>query len=312
MAALAPWRQATATDPELAGAERYELWRCRSCGSAKTIGDAAVHADLYEAGTYAPSRSSLQPLLAALRRLADRDRIRFIAALPAGARVVEVGAGDGKLVAAMRARGLDAWGLDPSPAATAAARAGGVEVARARIEDARVEPASQGAAVLWHSLEHLDDPTVALRRIGAWLTDEGRVVVAVPNLGGLQAQIGGDRWFHQDVPRHRTHFTPQGLTAALERSGFRVDRIHQVLAEQNPLGMWQTLLNRLTAERDFAFRLIKRDLGDAPLAARVRDLAVTAIAGPLLVPVAIALELGAGLAGRGGSMVVEATRRATD
>jgi hypothetical protein len=37
---------------------------------------------------------------------------------------------------------------------------------------------------------------------------------------------------------------------------------------------------------------------------------VTAVAGPLLVPVAVALELAAGLAGRGGTMVVEARRSA--
>jgi hypothetical protein len=108
------------------------------------------------------------------------------------------------------------------------------------------------------------------------------------------------------VPRHRTHLTPAGVTALLERTGYRVERIRHLLVEQNPLGMWQTLLNRLTAERDFAFRLLKRDLGPAGAGTRLRDLAVTAIAGPLLAPVAIVAELLAGIAGRGGSIVIEA------
>jgi SAM-dependent methyltransferase len=220
--------------------------------------------------------------------------------------VLEVGAGEGKLVARMRDAGLDAWGLDPSPAACAAAGAIGVKVVHVGVADADVEPASQDAVVLWHALEHLEQPRDALGRISAWLRPGGRLVVAVPNLAGLQALIGGDRWFHQDVPRHRTQFTPAGISALLERSGFQVERIRQVLVEQNPLGMWQTLLNRLTSERDFAFRLIKRDLGPASGATRFRDLVVTALAGPVLVPVAIGLELAAGLAGRGGSMVVEA------
>ena len=62
-------------------------------------------------------------LLAPLRGLAERDRMRFVRGLAPGARVLEVGAGDGKLVALMRAAGLDARGIDPSPAACAAARA---------------------------------------------------------------------------------------------------------------------------------------------------------------------------------------------
>jgi SAM-dependent methyltransferase len=222
--------------------------------------------------------------------------------------VLEIGAGDGDLVLRMRAAGLDAWGLDPSPAAAAAARTKGVEVETAGIESAEVPPAGQDAVVLWHSLEHVDDPAESMRRIAGWLAPGGAVIVAVPNLAGLQARIGGDRWFHQDVPRHRTHFTPAGATALLERSGFAVDRVRHLLIEQNPLGMWQTLLNRLTVERDFAFRLLKRDLGPAPRSARIRDLLVTAIAGPILVVPAVLLELIADLAGRGGSMVIEASR----
>ena len=131
-------------------------------------------------------------------------------------------------------------------------------------------------------------------------------MIAVPNLAGVQARIGGDRWFHQDVPRHRTHFTPAAVSALLGRTGFAVERIRHVLVEQNPLGMWQTLLNRVTGERDFAFRLIKRDLGGVSAAARARDLALTAVLGLPLIPIAAVLELGAGIAGRGGSIVVEA------
>jgi hypothetical protein len=53
-----------------------------------------------------------------------------------------------------------------------------------------------------------------------------------------------------------------------------------------------------------AFRALKRDLGREP--GMGRDLALTAIAGPLLAPVAVALELVAGLASRGGSVVAVA------
>jgi SAM-dependent methyltransferase len=305
-AQLRPWRAATASDPQLTGRAQFDLERCRRCGSARTVGHGIDQAALYEGGTYAAARRPMAPILAPLRRLADRDRARLLAAMPAGGRVLEVGAGDGSLIARMRAAGLDAWGIDPSPAACAAAARIGVEVRNAGIVEAEIETASQDGVVLWHSLEHLDDPAAAMRRVAGWTRPGGRLLVAVPNLAGLQARIGGDRWFHQDVPRHRTHFTPAGLRALLERCGYVVDGIHHLLVEQNPLGMWQTLLNRLTVERDFAFRLIKGDLAGTDDRARRRDLAISVVAGSGLAPVAIALELGAGLLGRGGSMVVAA------
>lgn len=304
--ALAHWREATATDPQLAGRARFELDRCRACGSAVTVGDAADHAAMYEGGTYAPARGLARALLAPLRSLAERDRMRFIRGLAPGSRVLEVGAGDGKLVALMGRAGLDARGIDPSPAACAAARAHGVEVANVGVAEAEVEPATQDAVVLWHALEHIDDPAAALGRIRGWLRPGGALVVAVPNLASAQARIGGDRWFHQDVPRHRIHFTAAGAAALLERTGYRGESVRHLLIEQNPLGMWQTLLNRLTGERDFAFRLLKRDLDPDRGGAHRRDLALTAVAGPLLAPVAVVAELVAGLARRGGSIVIEA------
>ena len=263
---------------------------------------------MYESGAYAPAGGPLAALARPLRRLAERDRMRFLAGIAPGSRVLEVGAGDGDLVARMRAAGLDAWGIDPSRAAAAAAAARGVDVVPAGIERAEVGAASQDAVVLWHSLEHVDDPAAAIRAVAGWLRPGGSLIVAVPNLAGLQAAIGGDRWFHQDVPRHRTHFTPAGIGALLSGAGLRVVRVRHLSVEQNPLGMWQTLLNRLTVERDFAFRALKHDLAGVSRARRARDTLVTAIAGPLLVVPALALELAAGLAGRGGSIVIEAVR----
>jgi SAM-dependent methyltransferase len=306
---LAPWRAATATDPQLAGRREYALTHCTACGTARTElpQEVASPVSLYEAGTYAAPRPVLDRLLEPLRALVERDKLRFVRDIPLGARVLEVGAGDGRFVSRLRAAGFEATGIEPSERGARIASDRGAPVERAGLEDVDLDPASLDAVIVWHVLEHLDDPAEALARIGAWLRPGGLAVIACPNLASLQARIGGDRWFHQDVPRHRTHFTATGLSLLLERSGFRVERTSQLLVEQNPLGMWQTLLNRLTRERDVAFRALKRDLGRER--GMGRDLALTAIAGPLLAPFALALELGAGIAGRGGSVVAVAMRQ---
>jgi len=299
------WRVATASDPQLAGRAEFALERCPDCDSAATVGNAEAPAAMYEGGTYNQSRGFAARLIGPLRALAERDRLRFVSHLPPGAKVLEVGAGDGKLVAAMRDAGLDARGIDPSPAACRAAAAIGADVANVGVDEAEVGPASLDAVVIWHALEHFDQPAESLDRVRSWLAPGGALIVAVPNLASLQAKLGGDRWFHQDVPRHRVHLTPAGATALLARTGFATERIRHLLVEQNPLGMWQTLLSRLTTERDFAFRLLKRDLPENLRDSRGRDLAVTAVAGPLLAPVALLAELVAGLARRGGSIVVQ-------
>jgi len=228
----------------------------------------------------------------------NAERMRFVGDLPAGARVLEIGAGDGRFVARMRARGLDARGVEPSPSARERARARGIELSA----ELRGNGEHEDAIVFWHVLEHLPDPAAALGSARRALAPSGTLVVAVPNLASLQARIGGDRWFHQDVPRHLTHLTPGGLTTLLARSGFGPPRISHLGMEQNPLGMWQTLLNLATSERNVGFRLLKRDMplrgGRAKL-----DAALTVLLGLPLALFAPLLELGAGLARRGGTIV---------
>jgi predicted SAM-dependent methyltransferase len=221
--------------------------------------------------------------------------------------VIEVGAGRGRLLEALRRAGHDAVGLDPF-APEPANLSGGPPIERMGLESARFPGESADAVVFWHVLEHLSDPWSAIERASGWLRPGGRLVVAVPNLASTQARIGGDRWFHQDVPRHRTQFTTSGVRALLDRCGIRRDRTLHLMLEQNVLGMWLTLLNGLTVDRDVPFRALKRDLEYDRRRDAVRDALLSVLPGIPLLPIAAAAELAAAIARRGGTVVVRGTR----
>jgi 2-polyprenyl-3-methyl-5-hydroxy-6-metoxy-1,4-benzoquinol methylase len=236
--------------------------------------------------------------------LFDRQRLAFLRPLvPAPARLMDVGAGRGRFVLAAQAAGYEARGIEPSLRGAQAAAEAGASVQRVTLQQAAIEPGSLDAVTLWHVLEHLEDPRGALERIAGWMSPGSGLLVGVPNLASLQAQLGGERWFHLDVPRHLTHFTPIGLTRLLEAAGFSVVHIHHVLLEHNPFGMWQTLLSRLTAHPSYVYNVLKRN---APL--RSPDLAISLAAIPLA-PLAAGLELAAGLWSRGGTVAVLASRQ---
>lgn len=288
------------SDPALPG--DYALARCPACGSALTV--APVPAAAHEEGAYGGGTPRGSGLAAPLLRAFDRRRLTFLAragARPPG-RLLDIGAGRGRFVAQARAAGWVADGIEPSLRGVTGARALGVELQQAGVDDAVVAPASLDAATLWHVLEHLDDPGAALARIAAWLRPGGLVVVGVPNLGSVQARAGGARWYHLDVPRHRTHFTVQGLHALLRRSGLEPVSTHHTLAEHNPFGLWQSVVSRATRTPSWLYHALKRN---APL--RSRDAVVTALA-LALAPVAVVAELGFALARRGGTVAVVARR----
>ena len=288
------------SEPALGG-ERVSLARCGRCGSAVTLGE--TPAGLYESGAYRPGAPRLHQLAQPALNLFDRQRLALVRALgaPPG-RLLDAGAGRGRFVAAARLAGYQASGIEPSARGADAAAALGVPVRRASIEEAVVDASSLDVVTLWHVLEHLDEPGGALGRVRSWLRPGGGLVVGVPNLESLQARIAGDRWYHLDVPRHRVHFTPAGLHQLLRAHGFTVLGTRHSLLEHNPFGMWQSLVSRLTRQPSYAYNLLKRN---APL--RSPDLAISAAALPLA-PLAAAIELGAGLAGRGGTIAVLARR----
>jgi SAM-dependent methyltransferase len=286
-----PWRTARGGEPSDTGA--YTLERCEACGSARTAEPARPEA--HETGAYAPRPPRLAGPIRAAQRLIARKPVALVrrGAAGQGDRVLDAGAGTGRLVRDLRDAGYDASGIDPSPRSAGVAREGIEEH-----EDAGLE-----AVVLWHVLEHLDDPAAALRRVAGWLEPGGALVVGVPNVGSLQARLGGGGWFHLDLPRHRTHFTPAGLRALLEGAGFRVERVSHVVLEHNLHGMWFALLGRLGMTPGFPFHLLKRNVRVSP-----RDVALLVVAGPVLLPVAVLLELLAACARRGGTVALLATR----
>ncbi len=298
-APTAPWREAQPAEP--AGAAPVLLRRCGRCGTAVT--EAPAGPDVHDRGAYGGGRPRLSRAAAPVLRAFDRRRLRLIGGSPAGRPLLDVGAGRGRFVAAARAAGYRADGIEPSRRGVAAAREEyGVALRRAELERAPVAAGSVAVITLWHVLEHLEDPGRALEMVAGWLEPGGLILVGVPNLASLQARIGGARWFHLDVPRHRTHFTARGLDLALRAAGLEPLRTTHVLAEHNPFGMWQSAVSRLTERPSYLYNLLKRN---APL--RHRDLLIT-VAGLALVPAAALLELAAGLAGRGGTIAVLAWR----
>ena len=288
-----PWVRAHASEP--ADTASYELVRCGTCGTAATTGG-PPGPDAYATGIYAGKQPRLARLLAPLQRVASRLPLKALrrAGVEPGAAVLDAGAGRGRLTAELGRHGYRAEGIDASPR--------GPSITRVSIEAHAAH--ALDAVVLWHVLEHMPDPAATLERVRSWLAPSGVLLVAVPNLDSLQARLAGPKWFHLDLPRHRTHFTARGLFELLSRARLEPVRVYHLVPEHNLHGMWLALLGRLGMTPGFPFHLLKRNV---PTTAR--DLVLLLVAGPLLLVPALVLELLAAAFRRGGTIAVVARRQ---
>jgi SAM-dependent methyltransferase len=206
--------------------------------------------------------------------------------------VLDVGSGDGALLAALRARGREAEGVErgSTPAAT--------------FGDLAEVPGEWAAVVFWHSLEHLPAPAAALERAAELLLPGGVVVIAVPNAGSIQARAFGDDWLALDLPRHLVHLPAAALMRRLEALDLRVTRVSWLRGGQVAFGWLHGLVGLLPGHPHLYDAIRRPDARSSaqPPARRACTLAAAAA----LAPVAAVLAGLEAALGRAGTVYVEA------
>jgi SAM-dependent methyltransferase len=135
-------------------------------------------------------------------------------------RILDVGAGGGQHVAALRAFGFArAAGIDPFVAADVPAADGGTLVRRGAIADAG---GPFDLIELHHSLEHMPDQAAALGACRALLAPGGAVRVRVPTVTSeAWARYGAD-WVQLDAPRHLYLHSHASLGLVAKQAGLAI------------------------------------------------------------------------------------------
>ncbi len=151
---------------------------------------------------------------------------RVAEGLPAKARWLDVGCGNGAYLSGLRADyDLQLVGVDFAPAAVAAARAAGLDVHEGTVHAVPLPPGSCDVASMWWTLEHVHEPHAEIARVAELLKPGGVLLVSVPNVASANARLFGRRWHHLDPPRHLTLWTPSTLDRLLGERGFERNRL---------------------------------------------------------------------------------------
>jgi SAM-dependent methyltransferase len=181
-----------------------------------------------------------------------RKRVRLLEAMqpyvavdapPPGAKAIDFGCGEGKLLNWLQDLGWETYGIEPS-----------TDVAFLRHH--RLEtPPQDGTfdfAILHHVLEHVVNPLDVLRRLAASLREGGALFISVPRIDTLAEH--GDFHYCINGRNHLVCFTDTCLRALLAHAGF------EVAARLDDPGLDQAL----TDGRPLRLRLLARRTSSPP------------------------------------------------
>jgi 2-polyprenyl-3-methyl-5-hydroxy-6-metoxy-1,4-benzoquinol methylase len=147
------------------------------------------------------------------------DRYQRIKELLKGEQnILDIGAGGGEFVYVMRRLGFNARGIEPNRGyATYAKEVLGLPIEIGVAQRAEFLAESLAIVTMHHIVEHLADPLTILSRVRDWLSDEGWLIIEVPNVEATcQAPLSR---FHA---AHLYNFNQRTLETIGLKAGFNV------------------------------------------------------------------------------------------
>lgn len=154
-------------------------------------------------------------------------------------KVLDYGCGAGKLVEALIKKNINTIGFEPSEGARNITKKKNLPV----YGDIKTSEDGYDLIMFWQSLEHTETPLEVLNLVKNNLSDNGKILIAVPNADSFEAKIFKENWFHYTYPLHRIHFTPKSAEIMIRKAGFNTISIDFWNPEYTISGLIQSFLN---------------------------------------------------------------------
>lgn len=246
---------------------RYYIIQCRQCTLARTFPFPTNHILHIHDSTqyYGEKKNKFIPIFQNIRDRLSKIRARsYLSMLPKSGkrpRILDIGCAEGRLLQSFLSRGCDCYGVEhPLYPEKRFLNSDKIKYFVGDLESLDLEDRSFHIIILWHVLEHMDNPDSIISRVRDLLAPEGIFVLAVPNFSSVEIKIFKQLWFHLDLPWHKYHFTKKSLRYVTGKNNFEIIKSSSFCIEQSVFGLLQSILNALRWPKNQLYEAMKGNI----------------------------------------------------
>ncbi|MEA5457751.1 class I SAM-dependent methyltransferase [Arcicella sp. LKC2W] len=211
--------------------EKFSIQECKNCGFKFTNPrpDLTQIGDYYKAESYISHTNTSKGLIAKLyhsvRKYTLKGKLSLINSLiPKKGKLLDVGCGTGMFLNVCQEDGWKVNGIEPDNGARQIAE----EINKATIKTeilSSFKDETFDIITMWHVLEHIHLLNETIDWLKERLSENGYLIIAVPNHESKDAEIYREHWAAYDVPRHLYHFSQKSIKQLFEQKGFSLKEI---------------------------------------------------------------------------------------
>jgi 2-polyprenyl-3-methyl-5-hydroxy-6-metoxy-1,4-benzoquinol methylase len=282
----------------------FSILYCLQCGLVSTypFPDENILHDLYTIQYYGKTKNKFLPFLQNIRdHFSKRRAKRYLSMISdSNPKVLDIGCAEGRLLNSFFECGCDCCGVEHSsyPKERFINR-DRIKYFIGDINSIAFGESRFNIIILWHVLEHMNNPQSVIQKVSDLLSHDGIIIIAVPNFSGVESRMFRQSWFHLDVPWHKYHFTEKFIRDLFEKNDLQRVKATTFCLEQGVFGFLQSLLNSMGWKKNELYEAMKGSLSKT----RIIYLAIQAIIFILLFMPSLLISLLTSINGNGSVLM---------
>ena len=173
------------------------------------------------------SKTLFEKIYQLIRKISIKRKYRLISSYASKGKILDIGCGTGDFLNMCKQKQWKTNGIEPNERARRQCiDRYGLDVS----ESVNLEEVEGRFDIItmWHVLEHVDKLNETIIHLQRLLSENGRIIIAVPNINSYDCSFYNKYWAGYDLPIHLYHFTKESIFNIFKKHKLKLDSVKEM------------------------------------------------------------------------------------